>query len=461
MNDCEKYTELMSQMIDGELNAEQESELRTHIASCEECRRVFEAFEGVSSALADELVEPPEMLAKGVMFKLRNQKKHRRFLYGKFTAMAACLALVLFGAAKFGFFGGDLQNISLSNPAGSSAAYGAAQSVDGAGTSTGSTAKTGGKVSREQLKKGVKLKKTDDGTIYQLGFPIQNVQLLEGAKPEEVAKEPARLLDAKLVEIYDGTWYSDAELAEKNSAQTDTRTEIKNDRIATVMDAETLDRIDALLTAVPDATTELTIENRDFTNSDPVCTIYLPADKADESTAPAASGDTADGNDRTAVSDGGDGRTNAFRESLESVKNSILNKSDDTKASPAPSPDVSGSTDKTESKPKQQHDLKISVYYSGGEIWCVVERADTESDTDVKKTAAGDVESDKTAQTAKPAETAQPSPSSSPAAGENTAGTGVGRPFDRILYRAIGTPDKLNALLKELRDKGDVMLKSP
>ena len=282
MNDCEKYTELMSQMIDGELNAEQESELRTHIASCEECRRVFEAFEGVSSALADELVEPPEMLAKGVMFKLRNQKKHRRFLYGKFTAMAACLALVLFGAAKFGFFGGDLQNISLSNPAGSSAAYGAAQSVDGAGTSTGSTAKTGGKVSREQLKKGVKLKKTDDGTIYQLGFPIQNVQLLEGAKPEEVAKEPARLLDAKLVEIYDGTWYSDAELAEKNSAQTDTRTEIKNDRIATVMDAETLDKIDALLTAVPDATTELTIENRDFTNSDPVCTIYLPADQADE-----------------------------------------------------------------------------------------------------------------------------------------------------------------------------------
>ena len=60
MNDCEKYIELMSQMLDGELSEEQTSELRAHIASCEDCRKAFDAFTSVSEALSDELCEPPE-----------------------------------------------------------------------------------------------------------------------------------------------------------------------------------------------------------------------------------------------------------------------------------------------------------------------------------------------------------------------------------------------------------------
>ena len=45
MSDCERNRELMSMMLDGELTAEQEAGLRTHIASCDECRRVYEAFQ--------------------------------------------------------------------------------------------------------------------------------------------------------------------------------------------------------------------------------------------------------------------------------------------------------------------------------------------------------------------------------------------------------------------------------
>ena len=99
MNDCEEYTELMSRMLDGELSEEQTSELRAHIASCEDCRKAFDAFTSVSEALSDELCEPPEMLAKGVMFKIRNHKKHR-VVIGKFTTLAACIALILVGAGR-------------------------------------------------------------------------------------------------------------------------------------------------------------------------------------------------------------------------------------------------------------------------------------------------------------------------------------------------------------------------
>ena len=75
MNDCEKYIELMSQMLDGELSEEQTSELRAHIASCEDCRKAFDAFTSVSEALSDELCEPPEMLAKGVMLSPLTRRK--------------------------------------------------------------------------------------------------------------------------------------------------------------------------------------------------------------------------------------------------------------------------------------------------------------------------------------------------------------------------------------------------
>lgn len=108
MNGCEKYIEMISAMVDGELTAEQEAELRTHIDQCGECAKVYDAFTSISEALANDLVAPPETLAKGIMYKINLNKKGgaRRFAFGRYTAIAACLALVLFGASHFGLFGG-------------------------------------------------------------------------------------------------------------------------------------------------------------------------------------------------------------------------------------------------------------------------------------------------------------------------------------------------------------------
>lgn len=108
MADCEKYIEMISSMVDGELSPEQEAELRAHIETCPDCRRVFDAFSNISSALSDDLEEPPEALAKGVMFRIRGisgGKRPRRFIFGRFTAIAACIALLLIAGAKYDWFG--------------------------------------------------------------------------------------------------------------------------------------------------------------------------------------------------------------------------------------------------------------------------------------------------------------------------------------------------------------------
>ena len=459
MSDCERYTELMSQMLDGELPAEQAAELRTHIETCAECKRVYEAFEGVSEALSGELAEPPEMLAKGVMFKIKNQKKHRRFVYGKFTALAACLALILLGAAKYGFFGGGISNVSLDNATEKSKTFSAAETAGAAQSGAGDAVPGREKLSRAEMKMGVKLKKTDSGTVYQLGFPVQNVQLLEGAEPEKVEKEPAMLLSAKKIEVYKGRWYSSAELTDKDRDKDET----KNEHITTVTDEGTLDELDALLTSVPDDTTKLTVDSKEFTEGNPVCTLYIPVQQQADSAQPkeSAAADSAD-ESHAAAANGSESKTNSFRESLASMKNSLLNKTEDAKESPSASPDNSGG--ESESGPMPPHDLTISVYYVNGEIWCVAQRVDEgTAGTTMQSGVSGDTGADDQSKTGKPMATAKPSPSdkaevsAAPTDGEASGEAHI-CPVGRILYKAAGTPEKLDALLKKLEAAGSVLL---
>lgn len=108
MDGCKMYIDMISSLVDGELPAEQESRLRAHMEHCPDCRRVYDAFMGISGALSDELISPPEALASGIMFKINMQQgkgtaKHR-FAFGRFTAVAACFALIIFGASHFGLF---------------------------------------------------------------------------------------------------------------------------------------------------------------------------------------------------------------------------------------------------------------------------------------------------------------------------------------------------------------------
>lgn len=107
MADCEKYIMMISSLADCELSPDEEAELRTHMESCDNCRRIYETFKGISGAISDDLVKPPESLSKGIMYRIETQgksKKPRFFAFGRFTGIAACLILILFGASKFGWF---------------------------------------------------------------------------------------------------------------------------------------------------------------------------------------------------------------------------------------------------------------------------------------------------------------------------------------------------------------------
>lgn len=110
MRGCDKYQELISAMLDGELEEAAAAELHAHMQHCDDCRSLYEAFADVSAAMQEDLMEePPEKLAQGVMYKIGLEEKEgskRPFAFGRFTLIAACLAVVVFAAGRFGLLGG-------------------------------------------------------------------------------------------------------------------------------------------------------------------------------------------------------------------------------------------------------------------------------------------------------------------------------------------------------------------
>lgn len=105
MRDCNQFQQMISAMLDEELSADEERALRAHIEACEDCRCIYNAFAGLSAAMKDTLADPPELLAKGIMYKINLQegKTKRPFHWGRFTMLAACLALVIFGVSRLGY----------------------------------------------------------------------------------------------------------------------------------------------------------------------------------------------------------------------------------------------------------------------------------------------------------------------------------------------------------------------
>lgn len=98
MKECEHYQELISRLLDEDLTVDEDAALKSHLESCAECRRMFEAFSAVSR-LAGETEEPPEALHENIMARIRRaeiKKKNRRLR--PVLAAAACLAVVLLGA---------------------------------------------------------------------------------------------------------------------------------------------------------------------------------------------------------------------------------------------------------------------------------------------------------------------------------------------------------------------------
>lgn len=277
MTDCEKYMELMSAMLDGELSDEQEAELRTHIDKCEDCRRVYNAFKGISGALNEELVTPPEMLAKGVMFKINNQKKtNKRFVFGKFTALAACLALVLFGASHFGLLNGAKTGEAKASIAAPKMAENQTMMEDSSGgggnapadRSVGAAANDNREISEQAtLTQGTPVTETVDGAVLLFGFSSPNAMIANEAGE---SKEPGFIFETKKMEVYEGKYYPEAEDAEKNKL------------LFSLSTTDDLNALYGLITALPDNSVEYTPEDGDILKSDPLYTLYIPANTQED-----------------------------------------------------------------------------------------------------------------------------------------------------------------------------------
>lgn len=102
MIDCEKCREMISCLLDGELSQAEQSLVREHIASCPECRSVYDAFSAVSEQMHEE--EPlPDGLHEKIMSGIKARpKKKTGIVWIKYLSAAACLALVIFAGIKSG-----------------------------------------------------------------------------------------------------------------------------------------------------------------------------------------------------------------------------------------------------------------------------------------------------------------------------------------------------------------------
>ncbi len=59
MSNCEHYRQQISQLLDGELLAEQVQTLRAHLRTCPDCRRAYDDFLAIQAAVRDAAAEPP------------------------------------------------------------------------------------------------------------------------------------------------------------------------------------------------------------------------------------------------------------------------------------------------------------------------------------------------------------------------------------------------------------------
>lgn len=103
MNHSE-YKELLSALLDGELNERERAEVMAHLETCEDCRTYLAELSILRDALGEpEDVPVPEDFAAGVMARLHEEKQPRPAkkagAWHKWGALAACAAIVVLAAA--------------------------------------------------------------------------------------------------------------------------------------------------------------------------------------------------------------------------------------------------------------------------------------------------------------------------------------------------------------------------
>lgn len=115
MNECEKYREMISAMLDGELDAAEGERLVAHMSVCAECRELYGLLSSVSGTDAWELPEVPEGLHERIMSGVKaaaaeRKKRARVTRLRPLAVAAACLVVivgVVFGVPRAFRMGGN------------------------------------------------------------------------------------------------------------------------------------------------------------------------------------------------------------------------------------------------------------------------------------------------------------------------------------------------------------------
>lgn len=91
---CDKYLDLISARLDGQLTVQEEADLTAHLQTCPTCRAIAKDMEGLHSALAAVgEVDAPAELSQTVLSKIRAEKRSSRRTVRQLSALAACLVL--------------------------------------------------------------------------------------------------------------------------------------------------------------------------------------------------------------------------------------------------------------------------------------------------------------------------------------------------------------------------------
>ena len=97
MNECELYQELISRLVDGQLNKSEYAALKEHMDNCSDCSAMYAVFASLSDIIGSEDEPLPEDLHENIMAGVRrhamiqNNKRRLSKPMRNTLAAAACL----------------------------------------------------------------------------------------------------------------------------------------------------------------------------------------------------------------------------------------------------------------------------------------------------------------------------------------------------------------------------------
>lgn len=142
---CNEARDLLSAKLDGELSPEELANLEAHMASCEECAMIYQAYCDMDAQLG-QLAEPPAALHESVMETIRREKvvtfPKKRWMFGSGTAVAAVAALLVLA------IGGYFPELPIGSMSSSTTA---ADTATVTTTTTTTTATSAGAMMREAM----------------------------------------------------------------------------------------------------------------------------------------------------------------------------------------------------------------------------------------------------------------------------------------------------------------------